>query len=385
MFITGYNPNLHDIYLYGDGNTGFPIGLNPNCIIFDAKESYKWMNVIYRDWVSPRSGLIPPGLSAGAKPNYYNADVPRSYWVGPNFLFSTTHFHIIPCINANYAGQGAFESKSLGGYEADDFKYWSGEFTSFIEYPDLDYIYELTENPIAIGEINYYNNSTCPLGIPGIPDGATFYRVTNKWDAGILKVHDYPDNQTRLGPFLRTVSIYSLLTDEQKNNINNYIQRQTQSLYTDDNYAVPIIEIPVDNLYLIGGNQTVAPVQKLKFIIASFYGGENLSGYGIGFEIGPETWGGDSSGIIVYKKNGELFGIGMLTGGGLQPDQYTNLNTERYPSMEYLLNHTDIPITYYYSNTDELTLATNTQFTELSNKLNTLVQKFQSAYNNITG
>ena len=384
MFITGYNPTIHDIYFYGEGNTGFPTGLNPNCIIFDAKESYKWMNTIYRDWISPRAGVIPPGLSAGGKPNYYNANIPRSYWVSPNFLVSTTHFHILPCRSGDYAGQGAFETNSLSGYDPDYFKYWAGEFEGFTTYSDLDYIYELTENPIAIGEINYYNNSTCPLGIPGIPEGTTFYRVTNRWDSGFIKVHDFPDNETRSGPFLRTVSIYSLLTKEQKENLQNFITRYTDSLYLNDNYASPIIEIPVDNLYIIGGNQTVAPVSTLQFVVASFYG-DNTLNVGIGYLTGPQTWGGDSSGIIVYKKNNELFGIGMLTAGGLFPGQYTVLNTERYPSMEYLLNHTDIPLTYYYSNTEELKLASQTQFTELNNKLNNLVQKIQTTYNNLIG
>lgn len=395
MYIQGYNPALHDMYLYGEGNTGFPIALNPNCIIYDAKESYKYINALYRDWNSPRPGTIPPGLSAGAKPNYYNADLIRSQWIGPNFLMTATHMFVneVPLLcfsgGVGYAGLGAFETSELSGINSELFTFWEGEFFGFTTPSAIGYAYELTENPIGIGTPVSLNNSNCPNGLPDVSYGTTFYRFTNRWDAGIIKVYDDVENGFWPGPYMRTVSIFSLLTNEQKQTLSDFTRRLTNSLYINNNYSTPILKIPVDNLYIIGGNQTVAPVDGIEFICASFYGGTDLSGFGINYFGGsygtPQLWGGDSSGLLVYKKNNELFGIGVYTGGGLLPGLFSALNTERYPSMEYLLNYTDIPVSFYYSNTEELKLATNSQFTKLTNKLNSTLQNLQNTYNNLTG
>jgi NAD(P)H-flavin reductase len=71
----------------------------------------------------------------------------------------------------------------------------------------------------------------------------------------------------------------------------------------------------------------------------------------------------------------------MLTGGGISN---TSLNNEVYPLMQYLIDQ-EIPITYYYSNTDEKQVATKKQFDVLQEKLTSTLTKIQNAYQNLVG
>lgn len=391
MHFPEYDPNLHDLYLYGIGNTGYPIGLNPNCIIYDAKESYKWMNTIYRDFINASGSVpIPPNLSLAYKPNYYNQESARSYWVGPNFLMSASHMFLSrPCIDIqNFEQEVWFETGLTFAKDENQFTFWKDdtEFSGFTSYGNLDYIYELVQNPIPIGNSYSFNLTVCPNGITGIPIGTTFYRATSRRDIGIFKVHGPPISETRNGPYMRTVSPYSLLSDSQKQNIKNYVYRYGSSLYETTNLSnLILLEIENDNLYLMGSNQQVKKIEKLIIAIAAFYNNDPPNGLGINFSPNITLWGGDSSGLICYKKNNELFGIGLNSGGGAFPGFFAMLNNERYPSMKYLLEHTDIPITYYYSNTDEKTLATKSQFNLLDNKLSDLKQKIEQIKTNLVG
>ena len=73
MYFPSYNPTIHDLYLYGPSNTGNPIGLNPNCLLYDARESYKSIGVRPRSFTVQIPSLIGPtaGTPLSQYANYY--------------------------------------------------------------------------------------------------------------------------------------------------------------------------------------------------------------------------------------------------------------------------------------------------------------------------
>ncbi len=444
------------MYLYGGvSGMGAPTGINPNCILYNARESYKFQNIIERTYygdfdeaAGQPGGLagIPPGLTPGLFPNYYQSHGVKTYWIGPYHVCTATHIQDITitgndttCVNtfgpsysgnqiqfqidklfANYAStQGSVELPVAGWLsfwdtnssfsETIDYSLYAGRPYEFVETP-----YEhSTEKQVYSG----VNTSNCPVLSDSFIEetlvpGTTFYRVTNRWDFGLIKFYENPGQaplQPRDPPYMRTLSLYSCLNKEERKNIKNYIvrnlpndmttvanftletQRKPKTRFNDYFISLNKLIVPVkqnDTYCFIGANQTVFKIPKNGYVYySSTLVAKNPLTYtsflplGIDIKGRAATVGGDSSGLLCRVIDNEIFGLGMLTGGGISN---TSLNNEVYPLMQYLIDQ-EIPITYYYSNTDEKQVATKKQFDVLQEKLTSTLTKIQNAYQNLVG
>ena len=356
MYNSNYNPTVNDLYLYNISNTGYPIGLNPNSPLAGCTGSLRTLSVMSRQFSITGPSPPPPGLSLSQYPNYYNANSPRAQWISEDTLSGTIHYMVYPC--SGQPGKYAFDYE--GATANYGWAFWNETFTGLSFYSEFKPIYAYTTYNSLIGATASFLPCSGYCG----PSAGTIIYQQLSGDHGLIETRSDANPRTRDVPYLRAVSPFSLISEEDKE--NNLINLLTPRNSTSDPRT---LSIPVNDVYILGGNDNISEVS---YITPSNYNSEFIKPTFI-----PTTslWEGDSSSLYVYKKDNVLYSIGhVLSGDGLGPSHVNS----KYMIMKFLQNQTNININYYYSNTTEKKVATTPYFTELLNRLQELEIKVQN-------
>jgi len=378
MYYENYNPTLHDVYLYGPTNTGYPIGLNPNCLIYGAREDYASISL------RPRAFNVliespPPGVGLSMLPNYYNTNSPIFTVVSPNSVMLNMHH------TANKPSDaGSFSAKYTGltsAYPIGSLYFWNFNFSGFSSYgPWTSAFNAMPLNTIsgntAYAVPEYFNGSP---EIPGFSSGGTYYRIMLR-DIGFMNIigSGITMSQTKA----KIVHPIFALTEEQKNNLANfqYIPSNIKSDIISGTYNVP-----VNNVYLWDGMDKIIPVSQITF----YYADDNFIQYGasdvdIYFDGNYKAGIGDSSSQLIFVKDNKIYFIGGAYMIGLDEktpiaSQYISAYLPQYSYFSGISldkNH------YWYNHGSGTTLATKIDFTRIENQLENLINSMNSFINN---
>jgi hypothetical protein len=342
MYFSSYNPTIHDLYLYGPGNTGLPTGLNPNCILYDARESYKSIGVRYRRFESLNPQNLGPtaGTPLSLYPNYYNLNSPLAWKISEKYMCGCVHYMgRIPSDSPNY-GFFVQRVKQTGLTAGYGIHFWNDTFSGFDYHDNFYGIYNCVQFESEIGKPLYFQGSP---EIPGFGNGATFYQIMQD-DHGLFEIIPNTIPETLNPPYLQAISIFTIVED-QNINLRDYLVSSSE---VGQQYL-----IYPNNVFYIGGNDTVAPVPSL---LVSSFGQDPFSILDVREKIGVVTrfesgssafWTGDSSGLLVYKKNNRLYSIshGTITADG-QISGPSHANS-LYPVLNYFVNHAGISSSYF--------------------------------------
>jgi hypothetical protein len=391
MYFAAYNPTLHDPYLYSSGNTGFPIGLNPNCLLYDARESYKAISIRYRDFDRPSLAYpLPPGTDITLYPNYYNNNEPLYFkitdeflscsthftyffhWDYPNNYFCTNPYKINPlqfCNSDSIPNAGGFREGGQTGINS--VKFWNSGFTGFNDISGIEHMYDYVTESSDVG---------LSFGIYDINQGATFYRITCV-DHALMKKKNYSSSNNFGTGKLNVIHPLSVLSEEQIKNINDY------KLSSTDAYRVPVTDV-----FYWGGNDTIAPVDYISFSIPKILKSTNLNDFlpslkSISVEIiSADIWGGDSSGLMLYKKNNKLYtlGHGLFAGtstinGNIYGSATGPVHAGTfYPSMKYFIDIIGLTAGFYLSNNTSKKIARTWHFDNIKTGLENIKNRLES-------
>lgn len=361
MYFPSYNPTLHDLYLYGGSNTGLPIGLNPNCILYDARESYKSIGVRTRQFETQISPPIGPtaGTPLSKYPNYYNSGIPLIWKISETRAGACVHF--MGRKPSDTLGNVA--SKQTGLTANYGIHFWNNDFTGLSYYVNFYAVYNCVE---------YQPESACPVyfsgspEIPGFGTGATFYQIMQN-DHGILEIIPESTPAQFTEPYLEAISIFTI-AQEQNINIKDFeISENIYRIYPSD-------------LYYIGGNDTVAPVISitvatsfLDFTIVDLFARVAVTAF-IEYttDVNFSFWVGDSSGLLVYKKNNKLYSIIHGLGTNLNSITGPSHANTLFPVLNYFVNETDISSYYYKSLSLDKKAAMGSQLENVNSQLQNL-------------
>jgi hypothetical protein len=384
MYFPTYDPTYHDVYLYGDGNTGFPIALNPNCLLYGASGSYRAIGLRYRDWDIQVSAIpIPPSAGITSYPNYYNNNYPIYYKINDKTLGCSIHFTwyfeferggnpdlLFPQILPPIPPIGTTVTKvteSLTGYTGIGFaRYYNNNFSSFDDYYDFEHSF------------NYLNTWPGGLTLQEYVEirGNTYFAIAQN-DHGLINKINSSGANGITGPYLQVMHPLSILDKETIKNILNY----TSSSY--GYYTSPItITVPVNDVYIWGGNDTIAPAESMSFSIASLKTTTDVnlqSSVNIGWPLitaiefkvaDSEFWQGDSSGLALYLKDGKLYGLMTAYSTGTNSLNGPILCGGQLPNFYYMTQTRGVCSNYFFSNNDSIKVATTNYFTKLIDELN---------------
>lgn len=381
MYYSAYNPTIHDIYLYGPGNIGYPIGLNPNSLIYGASADFASILPRARAFTGTGPIPIPPGTGVTSLPNYYNIkDSPIFVITGDKTVSGNIHYvankssdSSFYLTDAKYTGTTtAFPILSLG--------FWNKNLTGLSYYGPWTGIY----NCVPINQITgatAYSIATYFSGspeIPGFATGATFYRILNP-DHGFMDL--LGSGVTMAQPIAKKISPSTL--------IQELIERGMTAAYTtitSPNFSVKINTI---DCYMWDGNDKVIPGSS----ITVYYAFDSTthftapSTFKFNFENSGQTyagWVGDSSSQIIYLKNNSLYFVGSVTSlsgsgasVGFEGPFYCG---DVLPLYNFFKDRLIDPNHYWYPLHQGLTLATQINFTNLQTSINNISSKVNLLY-----
>jgi hypothetical protein len=391
MYFAAYNPTIHDPYLYSPGNTGYPIGLNPNCLLYDARESYKAISVRYRDWIRTNPSYpLPPGTDISLYPNYYNNNHPLYFKITDKFLSCSTHFtyffhwdypnnyfctdpyKINPpppqFCSPNFA---AFENYREGGQTGiNSVRFWNSGFTGFTDISGIEHMYDHVSNSSEVG---------LSFGVYDTNQGATFYKIT-RYDHSLMKKKNYSSSNNFGSATLSVVHPLSILTKEQIKNIDDY------------NISSTTYRIPVTDVFFWGGNDTIAPVDYIEFNIRKILKSTDFNSFLpsiteiTGAVLNGSGFVGDSSGLLLYKKNNKLYSLGHVYTTGsfsINNENYGSVFGPMhagtfYPSMKYFIDIVGITAGFYLSNDNSKKIARTWHFDNIKTGLENIKNKLES-------
>jgi hypothetical protein len=395
MYFKNYDPTLHDVYLYGAGNTGYPTGLNPNCLIYGASGSYRAISLRYRDWTVVGScGAPPPGTSLGLYPNYYNIGYPLFWWVSKTMLGACTHFTQDKPCDTTVSFPLVKETGLTASYGR---FYWNSDLTTTTYYDNFRGIYNCVSYEPDVDIPRYFSGwsgacAACEAQAPGYGTGATYYQITTT-DHSFSRLPAASSPNIFDGKTLKAISPLGVLTQEQVSGLTQYLIAANS---TDEfDLGNIIYEFPVNDVYFWGGNDTIQPVSKLRIgyrqldiLPGSLWPTPSLV-YKRGpflrmiFDASEESilWEGDSSGLLLYLKNNELYSLmSLLTTQGVGDLHSSTV----LPNMQYMLAETDIKATYFYSNRGTGTAANKAGFSAAYLAMADALAKAQQKYIELT-
>lgn len=377
MYFPSYNPILHDVYLYGPGNSGMPIGLNTNCVLYDARESYKTVGLRVRRYGPDGVSLngFTTGLSIEQWPNWWNSNIPLAWKLSPSYLSGCVHYMSAKPSDCEPGVFGLCTLVKQTGMTANyGWAFWHPNFDGYTYYTGLEGIYNCVATETEYPSPVYFSGSP---EIPGFANGATFYLISQS-DFGLMKFRSDANPSEASGPFVESVSIFSVLKD-QNIDLENYLVDQGSE--TDPSFA--LYTVYPENCYIWGGSDTVAPVSQIKI---RFWTAPHAMGFDTDYpmdsveiaayiEPNGDFWVGDSSGFLLYKKNNKFYTIMHA----LFPDN----NGIRGPAhagraslmLNYIVNQTNIPTSYIKSLNIETKATMNNKLILLQNKLTQLIEK----------
>jgi hypothetical protein len=402
MYFKNYNPELHDIYLYGPENTGYPTGLNPNCLIYGASASYRAISLRERAFtVEGPSGPPPGGATIGAYPNYYNIGYPLFWWVSKTMLGACTHFtddkpcdsitSLILGINTSSFVKETGLTASYGRY------YWDSNYSTKTFYDDFRGIYNCVEYQPYTNVERYFSGwcgacSSCEAQAPGFSAGNTWHQITTT-DFSFSRLPSFASPNSFNGKPLKSISPFMVLSQEQIKGITAYlVEANSNNPFEVGNI---IYEFPVSDVYFWGGNDTIQPVSKLRCgfrqlnVLSTSDWKSPQTIYKRGayvrmiFDDDEESklWSGDSSGLLLYKKGNELYSIfSLLSTSGLGELHASTV----LPSREYLRTQTDIKPSYFFSNRSSTGPASTSGMTALITSMAQALVNAQNKYTSLT-
>jgi hypothetical protein len=381
MYYSEYNPTIHDIYLYGPGNIGYPIGLNPNSLIYGASADFASVLPRARAFTGTGPIPIPPGTGVTSLPNYYNIkDSPLFVVTGNRTVSGNIHYvpnkssdSFVYSAYAKYTGTTtAFPTLSLG--------FWNNNLTGLSYYGPWTGIYNCVPlNQItgatAYAASRYFSGSP---EIPGFVSGATFYQILND-DHGFMDL--LGSGVTMTQPIAKKISPSTL--------IQELIERGMTASYT--NVTSPNFSVKINTIdcYIWDGNDKVIPASSINI----FYAFDSTTQFTepgsfiAQFTNSGQTyagWVGDSSSQIIYLKNNSLYFLGSVestsgTGNniGFAGPVYCG---DVLPLYNFLGNRLVDKNHYWYPLHQGLTLATQINFTNLQTSINNLSSKVNLLY-----
>lgn len=379
MYYKNYDPTIHDIYLYGPGNVGLPIGLNPNSLIYGASADFASIIPRYRAFTGTGPIPIPPGTGVTSLPNYYNIkDSPLNIIVGNKSISTSLHYTANKPSDsglalAKYTGTtSAYPAISVGA--------WNNSLTGLSYYGPFTGFY----NCVPINKISGITTYSTPYyfsgspEIPGFATGGTFYQIFSD-DYGIMDL--IGSGMTLSQPIAKKISASTLIQELVEQGMTAEYNISTSTSFT--------VTIPAINLYLWDGNDKIIPVSRFGSTYAILPGpNPNIKTYYIlpkefvaGFLNTEEDlysiWVGDSSSQLIYMKNNSLYFVGcvLATSGDGTAGSYSNVmgplySTDALPTYNNLGNLLLDKNHYSYPLHQGLTLATQSDFTRLQNSLN---------------
>lgn len=379
MYNPSYNPTTDDLYIYGPGNSGPPIGLNTNCTLYPYREFYKSISIRNRSYdnlITP----VPPGTPDSLLPNYYNTSNPLFSIHSPTIVAASVHYI------SNLASDsidGKTFTKYTGTTSAspiNEIKFWNSNFTGTCGYgPWLSAYNCVPENQITGGTAflipKYFSGSP---EIPGFESGATFYQILSK-DHALMELNP-------LAPFnmpqrkMEILDIFSLITEEQRNNIFDYFQEKDVFL----NSKTYLFFFPIIDCYLWDGNDKLVPLEYLSITLtmSSNSSISNTSASQASFFTpeGSKTSTGDSSSKMLCLRGETLYFLGHILGGVAGPAY--GLGTMPFHNF---LQGKNIDKNHYTSTLNQgLTLATKIDFERIKTASQSLITSLTNLYNRVS-
>lgn len=396
MYYVDYDPSLHDVYLYGPGNTGYPIGVNPNSLIAGASADFRTILPRFRNFTGTGPVSIPPGTTAAYLPNYYNvANSPLMIVLGDSTIASTVHYLANKPSDTNFDNLAKYTGTTTA-YPITSLSFWNSSFSGLCAYGPWTGIYNCVPVNQITGATSYAYAKYFPGSpeIPGFATGATFYQILSN-DYGFMDL--LGSGPTLSQPIAKIISIGALANDValQGNTVEYrtvagdqsivYLFVQTPDLYLWDgcDKIIPIPELYVR--YMHQPDNTPVASQEL-FVVFS------------GTAVPAETayagntyaaWVGDSSSQVIYKKNNSLYFVGTITALGsssfILGSGYFYLTgplyaADVYPLYNFLGSREIDRNHYWYPLNQGLTLATQIDFTRIESALNNLSTALTDLY-----
>lgn len=389
MYFPDYNPTLHDVYLYGPSNTGLPIGLNPNCILYACRNCYSAISLRNRGFnleVTP----VPPGTPTSLLPNYYNINSPlfkskseRSVTVAVHYMANKPSDSKggNPSTLAKYTGfSGPNPQTSLS--------FWKSDLSGFTSYGPWTTTYNcvpLEDAPETVGlqVPSYFTGSP---EVPGFATGATFYQIAAR-DYGLMDL--LPTNQQMTQTPLQNIHVYSILTQYQRDNLKDYVSSNSDTTIS---YFVP-----VNDVYVWDGIDKIIPVQYIGFSYEKTKNNQepiaNSLNYVTVYVLGGKPAVGDSSSPFLYKSGntfyefGQAYSASEIIISGVTYGYLAGPTTSGsvYPSYQFLEKKNLNKNHYRISNDTGITLASNYLFQNVNYVLNQLLDVVQNKYNEVSG
>ena len=408
MYYPDYNPAIHDIFLYGPGNTGYPIGINPNSLIAGASADFSGVQPRYRRFnieiLSP-----PIGATVGVYPNYYNANIPICTVISNKIVGLNSHYTANkPSDSGPYGliGNPGYYAKYTGtttAYPINSVILWNSTLSGFCTYGPISGFYNyLPTSKLPAGYSFYYPfYFTGSPEIPGFVTGATFYQILNP-DNSFAEFLNSSDS-INVEP-IKIISPYDVLTEEQKTNLDSYLI----SYYTPSQTSM-FYYVPVEDVYIWDGNDKIIPADKLSFGFV-FQKSQPTNPEYVAYSnpyidvlfTNPniKIAVGDSSSQLIYFKNNKLYFIGSALAAGATrvytQSKWIEQNVT-YPTMTFsvycgvifpnLQGLQTLPLDrnhYSTSLNSGVTLATKIDIDRINNKMTQIITGLSNLLNNIT-
>ena len=356
-FIKDYNPKYDDIFLYDSSNTGMPIGLNPNHELYRYKNFISAINCRVRQWsqINPDYPSGPPvGTPLSQYPNYYNNGQSLHWWISPTLIGSCIHYQ--GTLPSDVAGSRDLSKKTRVLQDSNIRYFWSDlNFNGFTGYGPFYNIYNcVSSSDVRTTNIESRYFSGSPE-IPGFTTGNTFYKVLPT-DFGVLE--QVTPRQRNLNP-VKIISIHSILQNTFGTDV-----------LVNKEYVFPY------NFYIWDGQDRIIPITVS--VTLEYYLKENSINYTINVHTTGDRYitgyFGDSSSLLIYKTNSELYLVGHApTVGGI----ITHAN-EIYPVNEYFVNKNVAPSNIVYSLNSQPVGATAAKISTLNTSLSNTSLNFSN-------
>ena len=359
MFISDYDPDYHDLYLYDNTNTGYPRGYNPNNPLYSCRESLTPLSVRSRTWnnyyKNPDYPDGPPlGTPISDYPNYYNNGQPLIWLISDRNFGGSIHY--VGHFPSDTIPNGSYRySKKTTLNNNTTYYLWSDyNFSGLSAYGPFYSIYNCVNGNVARTtniQSRYFAGSP---EIPGYETGNTYYQVLAD-DYGIME--QVTPKISKIEP-IKCISPLSLA---------EILNLEPTNLGSSLKYTIS------DNCYFIDGQDRIVEIYITIYVDTTNYLDYSIEGSfkNTSYKIFP----GDSSGLYLYKSGNTIYAIGhAVSYGAFSYGVNGNAHASKiYPVNQYFLNNNLLSAKYVYSGSTETEGATAAGINNLSASLQSLL------------
>lgn len=273
MYYENYNPSLHDVYVYGPGNIGPPIGLNPTCLIYGARADYNCLSVRNRSFSITGPASPPPGTPDSLLPNYYNIGTFLNGVLSSTILYQCIHYSANktsattpPPVSARMPSTANWTGTTTA-YPFTSQQFWNSTQTGLCSYgPFIGTYNEVPVNQIT-GSTSYYYSEYVETS-PEIPPpqglGNTFYAIMGN-DIGFVDLLNPDTGPTFSQPKMKLINISYLYREM----ISRGKIPEITTLYPNGTVMLDsqLVEIKIDaeDTFFWDGNDKIIPVKYMIF------------------------------------------------------------------------------------------------------------------------